>query len=230
MATPLICARHAHTHTHTHRVHMCALNFLCLLLMSNFSVCKFTFFVSVFHFKRIFQIRLTGRKAGVRTERGRVGGEGVSWPENCWLLKVLLLRSALFSCKPTRFLPAKSCFAFSTAQQLPADARVCHLPLSISLPSPSTPLAYNFGRYCYILMRIYFSICMRESPLTPNYQPSSHQQLPSNFHCHQRQALPLFLLSEGREQIYLLPPQKVWGPVPTPTRFISVVFYSFKHR
>lgn len=111
----------------------------------------------------------------------------------------------MFSCKPTRFLPAKSCFAFSTAQQLPADARVCHLPLFLSLPSPSTPMAYNFGRYCYILIRIYFSICVRESPLTPNYLPSSHQQLPSNFHCHQRQALPLFLLREGRKRCGALP-------------------------
>lgn len=38
-------------------------------------MCKFTFFVSVFHFKRIFQIRLTGRKAAVRAEREGEEGE-----------------------------------------------------------------------------------------------------------------------------------------------------------
>lgn len=230
MATPLICARHAHKHirTHTHRVHMCALSFPCLLLMSNFSVCKFTFFVSVFHFKRIFQIRLTGRKAWVRAEREGEEGEGASWPENCWLLKVLLLRSALFSCKPTRFLPAKSCFAFSTAQQLPADARVCHLPLSLSA-SPSTPMAYNFrGVLLHFDAHLFFNLCawVALNPKLP--------QFPPNFHCHLRQALPLFLLRR-RGWGMVLPAtstQSVSGPVPvpTPTSFISVVFYSFKHR
>lgn len=159
---------YSHTHTHTDGVHMCALNFPCLLLMSNFSVCKFTFFVSVFHFKRIFQIRLT--KAQRRSE-GREGGRGRGeWRTgrktvDCWKF-CYYARHCFVVNQLASFLPSPVLHS----QQLNS----CQLMLVFATtPSPSLPPLRHpwltiFVGYCYILMRIYFSICVRESPLTPN--------------------------------------------------------------
>lgn len=168
-----------------------------------------------------------GRGGGRGRGEWRTGRKTVDCWKFCYYARHCFLVNQLASFLPSPVLHS---------QQLNS----CQLMLVFATsPSPSLPPLRHpwltiFVGYCYILMRIYFSICVREcAPLTPNCRPPC-PQFPTNFHCHLRQALPLFLLREEGWGMVLpaTSPQSVSGPVPvpTPTSFISVVFYSFKHR
>lgn len=175
--------------------------------------------MSVFHFKRIFQIRLTGRVG--------IGGAGMCCGKLLTVWKFSYYAQHCFRCKPTRFLPVMSCFAFSNAQQLPADARVLAYPC----PDLAPYLARKFGVLLHFDAHLFFNLCAWEAPLTPSSPPNLKNNFP-----HQRNAQVSLSSASGVAAVLLASPyptEPVPVPVPvvtTPTHFISVVFYAFRHR